>query len=306
MKKIVLIIGLVVLLGAAYVIYQFRGIQQFEVTELTPDLYMISGDFGGNVAALRTGAGSVVVDTMTFTVQGERIRELAEDLTGEPVVMIINSHYHLDHTHGNPGFEVGTRVVSTTRTLEHLRELDADHFSGAAADLLPGETFDGEHRLEIGDKTLQLLHPGRGHTDGDLVVLFVEDRALHTGDLFFNRHYPNIDLEAGGSIAAWGDTLETLFALPFEQVIPGHGAVSDPAGLRQFQVFVRELAEVGLYAASINGSLTDTLVNGQLTSDAGYQPVTFGPVTILDREFVIQRSWEEATGNFQPYPHVAP
>ena len=305
MKKIVLAVILVIALGvAAYGIYLARAIQRFEVSQLTPDLHMISGDFGGNVGVLKTGAGTVIVDTMTFTMQGERIRELAEEITGEPVVMIINSHYHQDHTHGNPGFEPGTRVVSTARTLQHLQELDADHFSGVAAALLPSETFQFAQQLKVGDKTLQLLHPGRGHTDGDLVVLFVEDRALHAGDLFFNKRYPNIDLEAGGSITAWGDTLDKLFALPFEQVIPGHGPVSNAAGLRQFQVFVRELAAVGTYAASINGSLRDTLVNGRLTSDAGYAPVTFGPITILDRDFVMQRSWEEATGSFQLHPHV--
>jgi len=305
MKKTALVVflGLAVSV-AAYALYLYRDMQRFQITRLSPDLHMISGDYGGNVGVLKTGAGTVIVDTMTFTMQGERIRALAEELTGEPVVMVINSHYHLDHTHGNPAFAPGTRVVATARTLQHLQKLDGDYFSGDAARLLPNETFAAEHRLQIGSKTLQLLHPGRGHTDGDLVVLFVEDRALHAGDLFFNQLYPNIDLEAGGSIVAWGDTLDRLLELPFDQVIPGHGAVSDAAGMRQFQVFVRELAAVGTYAASINGTLADTLVNARLSSDAGYAPVTFGPVTILDRDFVVQRSWEEATGNFQLYPHV--
>jgi hypothetical protein len=37
----------------------------------------------------------------------------------------VNTHHHLDHTHGNPGFPIGTKVVSTDRTLDHLRRLDA-------------------------------------------------------------------------------------------------------------------------------------------------------------------------------------
>ena len=302
MKKLLVgtALGLGVVAGCL-ALYLNSELQRFEITPVTDDLTMISGDFGGNVAVLRTGAGAVVVDTMTFALQGERIREMAEELTGEEVVAIINTHYHLDHAHGNPGFKSGTRVVATQRTLEHLQRTDAEYFSGAAAQFLPGETFATEHTLHIGEKTLQLLHPGSGHTDGDLVVLFVEDRALHSGDLFFNRHYPNIDLEAGGSIVAWGDTLEPLFELPYEQIIPGHGELSDKAGLRQFQEFIRELAEVGAYAASINGSLKDTQVNGRLTTDAGYEPVSFGPMILLDREFVLQRTWEEATGNFEPY-----
>ena len=302
MKKVILVTALVLAVIAGGLTLYVRGaMQEFEVTTLTPDLHVFTNPFGGNVGVLKTGAGAVVVDTLTFGLQGEAIRELAEEVTGEKVVMVINSHYHTDHTHGNPAFDPATRVVATGRTLHHLQQLDAEYFSDEASQLLPKEVFENEQQLHIGNKTLRLLHPGRGHTDGDLVVLFVEDRVLHTGDLFFNRHYPNIDLEAGGSVAAWGDTLDELFELPFETVIPGHGPVSDATGMRQFQVFIRELAALGSYAASIDGSLADTLVNGRLTSDAGYDPISFGPMFSLDREFVIRRSWEEATGNFELY-----
>lgn len=303
MKKILLSVVVVLLIAAAAMTVILRkDMAEMQEVQLTPDLHMLTNPYGGNVAVLRTGAGAVIVDTMTLSLQGKAILAKAEELTGEPVVAIINSHYHLDHTHGNPAFPPGTRVIATERSLHHLEQLDASTFSGEAAQLLPNETFVDEHSLTIGNKTLRLLRPGRGHTDGDLVVLFVEDKALHAGDLFFNRQYPNIDLEAGGSVVEWGDTLDAVLALPFEQVIPGHGVLTDTDGLRQFQAFIRQLAEVGAYAASIDGSLTDTLVNGHLTEDAGYTPTGFGAITFLDRDFVIQRAWEEATDNFELYP----
>ena len=69
----------------------------------------------------------------------------------------------------------GSRIFATERTLAYLKALDADYFAGAEG-TLPSETFEGEREVKIGGKTLRLIHPGRGHTDGDLVVLFVEDR----------------------------------------------------------------------------------------------------------------------------------
>jgi cyclase len=302
MKKMLLgVLATIIVAGVALTLYVRQGAVEFRVSQITPDLHLVANDYGGNVAILKTGAGAVIVDTLTLTMQGAAIEELAQELTGEPVVMIINSHYHLDHTHGNPAFSEGIRVVATERSLHHLQQLDADTFSGAPH-TLPNETFVDEHELVVGNKTIKLMRPGAGHTDGDLVALFVEDRVLHTGDLFFNQQYPNIDLEAGGSVAAWGDSLEKLFALPFDHVIPGHGELADAADMRQFQSFIRQLAEVGAYAASIDGSLTDTLVNGRLTEDAGYQPTGIGAIAFLDRDFVIQRAWEEATGNFELYP----
>jgi cyclase len=292
LKWTLVVVALVAAVGGAFVVYQIRSL---DVERITDDLHLIKG-LGGNVAVLKTGAGTVVVDTMTFAMQGARIRHVAEALTGEPIVMVINTHYHSDHTHGNPGFLPGTQVLSTTRTLEHLHEIDASYWTGDAAALLPNHTFDRDLEIRLGTKTLQLLHPGRGHTDGDLVVVFVEDGTLHTGDLFFNRRYPNIDLEAGGTVRDWGDTLDVVLALPFTHVIPGHGDLSDRAGLQQFQRFMRQLAAVGADAKAHGLSLQDTQRNANLTEDSGYQPIEIPMIMALNRDFVIKRSWEEANG----------
>jgi glyoxylase-like metal-dependent hydrolase (beta-lactamase superfamily II) len=292
LKWIVVVVGLAV---AGVAVFAFYEIRSMTVERVTDDLHMIKG-LGGNVAVLKTGAGTVIVDTMTFTLQGSRIRHIAEELTGEPIVLVINTHYHSDHTHGNPGFLPGTQVVSTTRTLEHLHDIDASYWTGDAAALLPNHTFDHDLGIQLGTKHLQLLHPGRGHTDGDLVALFVDDDAVHTGDLFFNHLYPSIDLAAGGTVRGWGTTLDNVLALKFTHVIPGHGELSDRSGLEQFQRFMRQLAAVGADAKARGLTLDATIRGAQLTEDAGYAPIAIPFVIKLDREFDIRRSWEEATG----------
>lgn len=267
------------------------------VEQLSDDLWVLRG-FGGNVAVLRTDAGTVIVDTMTLPLQGARIRDIARDLTGADTALLINTHYHLDHTHGNPAFAAGTRVLSTERTLSHLKALDAEFWEGDAAKLLPNETFAGSHSLTLGNKTLELVHPGRGHTDGDLVVVFVEEQVVHMGDLLFNKHYPNIDLEAGGSVARWPATLDKVAELNFTQVIPGHGATTDRSGIAAFRTFMEQLGAIGSAAADDNASLEDVLATDAFTADAGYEPIRFIVSLGLDRNFVLQRAWEEATGNF--------
>lgn len=268
--------------------------------QVTSDVWMIHG-MGGNVAVLRTGDGTLVVDTMTFNWQGAAIRRLAEELTGEPVNIIVNTHYHLDHTRGNPAFEAGTRVISTRRTLDHLKRTDASYFTGDAYNLLPGDTFEDDKTLRAGTKTVHLIHPGRGHTDGDLVAVFVEDGVLVAGDLFFHQFYPNIDLEAGGSITEWPATLEAVLALSFEHVIPGHGAVTNRVGLRAFQTFISELAAVVQTARQANWSRDQTIASGLLTADASYDEIRMIVPIGLNREFVLGRAWDEATNSFEAY-----
>jgi len=275
------------------------NVRSLTVETLSEDIHVVRG-MGGNTTILNTDKGAVVIDSMTFKVQGSLIREKAEELTGKQVVLLVNTHYHLDHTHGNPGFDAGTQVVSTTRTLSHLKALDADNWQGDAAKLLPNNTFTDQKQFKFGNKTITLLHPGKGHTDGDLVVLFEEDKTLVMGDLFFNKHYPNIDLEAGGSVQAWPATLDKTLELEFDIVVPGHGDTTNRQGLLGFQNMMSQLASIGKSAAANDVSLEDVLKSTELTEDAGYEPIKFGGISLgLNRAFVLKRAWEESTGNFE-------
>ncbi len=292
------LLALVLLIVVGLGVYVFVTLRSLDVEQLSEDLWVLRG-LGGNTAVLKTDAGAVIVDTMTTHLQGDRIRATAESLTGMETVLLINTHYHLDHTHGNPAFAPGTRVVSTERTLSHLEALDAEFWTGEAAELKPNETFVDQHTLDVGGKRIELVHPGRGHTDGDLVVLFVDNGVVHMGDLHFNAHYPNIDLEAGGSVKLWPATLDRVMALKFDRVIPGHGATTDREGLRQFQTFMQQLADIGARAEAGAWSREDTLATDELTADAGYEPISLIIPLGLDRAFVLGRAWEEATGNFE-------
>ncbi len=158
--------------------------------------------------------------------------------------------------------------------------------------MLPNLTFDSTQEIRIGGKTVRLLHPGRGHTDGDLVVLFVEDRVLHTGDLFFNGHWPNIDLDAGGSVREWPATIDRVLELPFDTVIPGHGPVSDREGFLRFRAFMERLWTQTKEVVDGGGSLDDAL-RGVNVDSFGLRPLWFVPY--LNRSFVIRRAWQEAT-----------
>jgi len=295
-KKCILALLLLIVI---FIIYILLNIRSLSVEKINDDIHVIRG-VGGNTTVLNTDAGAVVIDSMTFKMQGSLIREQAEQLTGKEVVLLVNTHYHLDHTHGNPGFKPGIQIVSTQRTLSHLKVLDATNWQGEDAKLLPNDTFIDKKQFKFGNKTITLLHPGRGHTDGDLVVLFEEDKTIVTGDLFFNQHYPNIDLEAGGSVQAWPATIDSILALDFVTVIPGHGDTSNRTGLIRFQDMMRQLALIGRSAAANSTPLETTINSDQLSEDRGYQPIKVAGFPLgLDREFVLKRTWQESTGNFK-------
>ncbi|HWP67240.1 MAG TPA: MBL fold metallo-hydrolase [Candidatus Limnocylindria bacterium] len=288
--KYALLLLIVVLVAGAGFAWWRTGV--LETTDVKPNVWMLSG-VGSNVTVVATSEGTIVVDSMALVQQGERIVERAQALTGTPVAVLINTHYHLDHTHGNPAFPIGTKVVSTDRTLEHLRTLDGRWWKDSPAkDLLPNYTFTDTWSARYGETTLRAIHPGRGHTDGDLVLLLVEERVLVAGDLFFNGYYPNIDLEAGGTVAGWPETLDAVLALDFDTVVPGHGPLATRADLERFRDFMRALAQQTAAVVARGGTLADAQREVDLEA-FGLRRVPFAP--FLSRSFVIERAYEEAT-----------
>jgi hypothetical protein len=81
---------------------------------------------------------------------------------------------------------------------------------------------------------------------------------------------------------------------------PGDGAVSDRDGTRQFQAFLKDLWEKTHAAVQAGQTLDQTLRSVKLTEDAGYQAIAVPLVLRLDRDFVVKRAWQEATGTVLP------
>ncbi len=106
---------------------------------------------------------------------------------------------------------------------------------------LPQITFADEAQVFIGGKEVSAHHLGRGHTNGDAVILFPTERVLHTGDLFVNGSAPFIDYSAKGSIVEWDKTLDRVLQLDFDIVIPGHGPVAKKADLMKWRDSIAEL-----------------------------------------------------------------
>ena len=293
-------LALVILLAGIGAVWVYDRITTLDVQRVTDDVHVITNGIAGNVGVLRTELGAVVVDTMTFRLQGQQVRELAQRLGGGPTQAIINTHYHRDHTHGNPAFAAGGRFVATQRTRDYLVHWDPDYWQGVAAGTLPNETFEQSHEMKIGGKTIRSYHPGPGHTGGDLVVLFVEDRVLHAGDLLFRSQYPSIDIGAGGSARDWDATLSRILRLDFDRVIPGHGPMTDREGLLAFQRFLREVWREVEAAVKAGKSLGETLATIDLSEDEDFEIRSIPFVMKRDRDSVVRLVYAEASGEVRP------
>ena len=137
----------------------------------------------------------------------------------------MNTHHHGDHTGGNTTLIKSAEIVAHDNVFANMTK---GNQPGA-----PRITFSDMASLRVGGKELRAHYFGRGHTNGDAVVLFPAHRVLHTGDLFV-AGTPFIDYAGGGSAIEWTSTLERALALNFDKVIPGHGPIMTKQDLRNW------------------------------------------------------------------------
>ena len=206
------------------------------LNQVKNDLYEIEGD-GGNVAVFLTDEGVILVDDK-YERDYEGIMAHVKSLTAKPVKYVLSTHYHADHSGGNTKFLPSAEVISTANAraaiVEHKQPNAPPGVSPARV------VFNEEAGVFLGGKEVHARYCGRGHTNGDAVVYFPALRTLHTGDLMAGTT-PLIDYTGGGSLVEWTKTLDEAMKLDFDTVIPGHGPVTNKAGLLAYRNNVDKL-----------------------------------------------------------------
>jgi glyoxylase-like metal-dependent hydrolase (beta-lactamase superfamily II) len=215
-----------------------------------------------NITLVGGTAGLVMVDTHGSERMARMVADDVRRLGAGPLTAIVNTHEHWDHTFGNLVMleEFGTMPI-------HATEWAADHTQASAEEVftryrnqpddpraaevletrvrVAGHTFSSAVALDLGDRQVELIHPGRGHTAGDLVVNVPDARALIAGDLV-EESDPTFYGEESFPFE-WPQSLDLVLGLLPDDavVVPGHGKVVDKAFV------VDQRADLGVIAETI-------------------------------------------------------
>jgi glyoxylase-like metal-dependent hydrolase (beta-lactamase superfamily II) len=182
-------------------------------------VYMLeaTGDVAGNIAASIGPDGVLLVDTQFAPLAG-KIREALKKIGGTDIRFVINTHYHLDHAHGDA--DLAARAVL-------IAHKNARRRMAARGDVrLPDITIDRKISLHFNGENIRILPMPPGHTDNDVVVFFETSAVVHVGDLWNSgiSSFPTVDLEAGGNVDGMLADVNTLIGMIPENawIIPGH------------------------------------------------------------------------------------
>lgn len=208
-------------------------------------LYLITGR-GGNIGLSVGPDGAFVIDDQ-FAPLTDRILAAIRAVTDQPVRWVLNTHWHGDHTGGNENMgRAGALIVAHRNVRKRMNPAEFKDLVGSSNQAPPGAlpvvTFSHEVDFHWNGETIHVLHVPNSHTDGDAIVFFRNANVVHMGDTFFNGRYPFIDVASGGSIQ--GNLASTNLVLsrlaPGARIIPGHGPVTDAAGLAAYRDMLME------------------------------------------------------------------
>ena len=180
-----------------------------------------------------------------FAPLAEKIRAALKQLNSGPLKFVLNTHWHGDHTGGNPIFGKEATIVAHANVRKRLM---AEQRRGErVTPPLPKEgwpviTLESSLSLHFNGEEIKVMHFPRGHTDGDCVIFFVNANVVHMGDDFFVGRFPFVDLNSGGDIEGLIKNIEQIIAQlpPDVKIIPGHGSVSTLDDLKSYHNMLME------------------------------------------------------------------
>jgi glyoxylase-like metal-dependent hydrolase (beta-lactamase superfamily II) len=213
---------------------------------------MVTGA-GGNSTVRVTDQGVILVDTKNLGDQfyNDLVAQI-KTVTPQPVKYAIITHVHQDHSGNIERFEkAGTEVVAYEGLNKNLHEGGPNGKGYEAAQGKPADanvTYTKSKKLKIGKAEVIAYHFDSGHTSGDTVVYFPDEKLVALGDEF-TATGPNCDYPNGGSILGWSKSLAQVLKLDFDTAIPGHG--NDPMTKADVMTFQQRIDAIGKKAVEL-------------------------------------------------------
>lgn len=241
---------------------RFAGVE-IKAQPVSGSVHMLTGS-GGNIGVSIGADGTLIIDDQ-FAPLAEKIQTALTRLGGDGPRLILNTHFHGDHTGSNPSFGSSGAIIAHDNVRVRLAQQDNFAPSG-----LPVVTFAQQLTVHFNGDELAIIHLPNGHTDGDSVVWFKQANVIHMGDHFFNGAFPYIDIGSGGSVSGVIRNLEQVIQMvPADiKIIPGHGPMGNIADLSKSLKTIKATQKI--IQDGVNAGLSDRKIEAQLSNYADW------------------------------------
>jgi glyoxylase-like metal-dependent hydrolase (beta-lactamase superfamily II) len=224
LKSSALITGGILFPG--FKLFSFYQEQKFKFTDLRNNIGIFT-ERGGTIGYYATNDALIVIDSQYPETAKNLINGLKQK-SDRQIDILFNTHHHGDHTSGNIFLKDYSKKIVAHENCKMLQEKNYGN-NPEKPQAYPTATFTNTWSENFGKEKMTAKYFGPAHTGGDSVIHFENANIAHLGDLVFNKTFPFIDANGGGSIKGWFEVLgkvtkhfskDTLF-------IFGHAASDD-------------------------------------------------------------------------------
>jgi glyoxylase-like metal-dependent hydrolase (beta-lactamase superfamily II) len=202
-------------------------------TEIGPGLYAFTAEGDPNTGVIIGRDAVMIVEAQATPRLARKVIEHVRRVTDLPIKFVTLTHYHAVRVLGASAYGA-EHVLMSDKARAMVAERGAEDWAsefGRFPRLFQGHeeipgltwpsiTFDSRMTVDLGNRRVELLHLGRAHTAGDIVVWVPDAGVMFTGDIV---EYHSACYCGDGHFTDWGKTLDAIAAFQPEAIAPGRG-----------------------------------------------------------------------------------
>lgn len=231
--------------------------------KISDNLYQILGGRGASGGLFIGNNEVLVIDSKMDKASVEGIYKAVAEITDKPITTLVNTHSDGDHVNGNIYFDKSVRIIAHENCRKEFFHPQRNGDPSTWDDdenkpYVPQITFTDQLNIHLGNKTAQLYYFGVGHTTGDAVVYFPEEKTAFIGDQVFWGRPQLIHSYKGGNSFEHVKTTEKILSLDAEKFCSGHSEIKSREDLKQHLIEIKAFQEKVKSLVAQGKSLNET------------------------------------------------
>ncbi len=288
---------------------------QGDLSEKTISFTEIGRDLWAFTAEGDPNSGVIIGDDSVMVIEAQATPRLAKkvigkirEVTDKPISHLVLTHYHAVRVLGASAYGAG-QVIMSERARGMVAERGREDWESEfqrfprlfeGHESIPGltwpnTTFSERMTVYLGNRRIDLMHLGRAHTAGDIVIHVPDENVMFTGDIV---EYHSACYCGDGYFGDWGRTLDAIKAFEVDAIAPGRGDAlvgreMVNAAIENTRDFVESTYRPAARVAACGGSLRDAWEAVRAACDP-----KFSDYAIYEHclPFNVSRAYDEARG----------
>jgi cyclase len=217
---------------------QERDPEPVTLEKVTGNIFQILGGRGANNGLFIGENGVLVIDSKMDEASVRQTLEAIQQLTDKPIRYLVNTHSDGDHIMGNRFFPPSVVFVAHENCREDFFKenfgRESDWVEPEYYPFTPSLTFKEQMNIWLGKEQVELHYFGTGHTTGDIVVYFPDEKVALIGDLYFNDRPQLIHSNKNGNTFEYVKTMTRLLeTLDADTFLSGHSGPVDRSAIEE-------------------------------------------------------------------------